>query len=169
MPSAADLVWQRDAACPDYPPEWWFPPRGGSSAQAKSICARCLVRPECLDYAQSVPEQHGVWGGLSERQRRALRALRRGRLPARPVKPARIYLPSAPLRACLQALVPEYGSVHSLAAVAAHRVPDLNSGSARGFISHDYRRVTHELADKLCRAFDLDPTVLWPEATEMVA
>lgn len=39
-------------------------------ARAKAICAQCSVRDECLDYALRIREQHGIWGGLSEVERR---------------------------------------------------------------------------------------------------
>lgn len=41
-------------------------------AAAKAICERCTVRAECLDYAIAIREPHGVWGGLSESERKAL-------------------------------------------------------------------------------------------------
>jgi WhiB family redox-sensing transcriptional regulator len=40
-------------------------------AQAKEICAQCAVREPCLDYAVSIKEPHGIWGGLNEIERRA--------------------------------------------------------------------------------------------------
>jgi WhiB family redox-sensing transcriptional regulator len=42
--------------------------------RAKSICAGCAVQPECLDYAMSIRELHGIWGGLTEAERRMILA-----------------------------------------------------------------------------------------------
>jgi WhiB family redox-sensing transcriptional regulator len=41
-------------------------------AKAKTICATCSVQPACLDYALSIREPHGIWGGLNEHERREL-------------------------------------------------------------------------------------------------
>jgi WhiB family redox-sensing transcriptional regulator len=55
-------------------PELWFPEQGGSGAEARRICAQCPVRRECLDYAVTQPEVlKGVWGGLTEHERRQSR------------------------------------------------------------------------------------------------
>ena len=54
----------------------FFPARGDSTAEAKAICARCPVRNECLEYALEHHEKFGIWGGLSERERRRLRRQR---------------------------------------------------------------------------------------------
>lgn len=40
--------------------------------RAKEICSQCAVRVECRDYAVAIREQHGIWGGLTEKERRAL-------------------------------------------------------------------------------------------------
>jgi WhiB family redox-sensing transcriptional regulator len=66
----AELEWQRDALCAQIDPEMFFPEKGGSTAEAKAVCARCDVRQQCLDYALDNGERFGIWGGLSERQRR---------------------------------------------------------------------------------------------------
>lgn len=70
--------WQRDALCrePAYATVTWYPERGQPTQPAKDICARCTVRPECLEYALANSDKHGVWGGTSERQRRRLRTQR---------------------------------------------------------------------------------------------
>ena len=64
--------WMDDALCQQVDPDLWFPEKGGATQQAKSVCARCDNRPECLAYALKNKERHGIWGGLSERERRAL-------------------------------------------------------------------------------------------------
>jgi len=67
------LAWQTDALCAQTDPEAFFPEKGGSTRDAKKICAGCEVRSECLEYALSNDERFGIWGGLSERERRKLR------------------------------------------------------------------------------------------------
>lgn len=63
--------WQRDALCAEYPLEWWFPDRGATTADAKAVCARCVVRNECRAFALEAPDAlAGVWGGTSQRERR---------------------------------------------------------------------------------------------------
>ena len=70
--------WQRDALCREYAGRVnFFPGRGESLEPAKALCAACLVRPECLLYAFEHDEPHGVWGGLSARERRDLDVLPR--------------------------------------------------------------------------------------------
>jgi WhiB family redox-sensing transcriptional regulator len=65
--------WQRDAACIGHPEVSFFPERGVSTRPARAVCARCLVRDDCLGYAMAHGIKHGIWGGLSERERRRLR------------------------------------------------------------------------------------------------
>ncbi len=67
------LAWQADALCAQTDPEAFFPEKGGSTREAKRICDGCEVRSECLDYALANDERFGIWGGLSERERRKLR------------------------------------------------------------------------------------------------
>ena len=67
------LAWQADALCAQTDPESFFPEKGGSTRDAKKICTSCEVRSECLDYALANDERFGIWGGLSERERRKLR------------------------------------------------------------------------------------------------
>lgn len=67
------LAWQGDALCAQTDPEAFFPEKGGSTREAKSVCAACDVRTECLEYALANDERFGIWGGLSERERRRLR------------------------------------------------------------------------------------------------
>jgi len=52
----------------------FFPGRGESAGPARQVCAVCPVRQPCLDYAISNGITHGIWGGLTERERRALRS-----------------------------------------------------------------------------------------------
>ncbi|MBB5642126.1 WhiB family transcriptional regulator [Cryobacterium roopkundense] len=67
------LSWQTDSLCAQTDPEAFFPEKGGSTRDAKKICASCEVRTQCLEYALANDERFGIWGGLSERERRKLR------------------------------------------------------------------------------------------------
>ena len=67
------LAWQADALCAQTDPEAFFPEKGGSTREAKRICESCEVTSECLEYALQNDERFGIWGGLSERERRKLR------------------------------------------------------------------------------------------------
>lgn len=67
------LGWQNDALCAQTNPEAFFPEKGGSTREAKRICESCEVRSDCLEYALENDERFGIWGGLSERERRKLR------------------------------------------------------------------------------------------------
>ena len=65
--------WQERALCAQTDPEAFFPEKGGSTREAKKICTGCEVRGECLEYALEHDERFGIWGGLSERERRRLK------------------------------------------------------------------------------------------------
>jgi len=67
------LAWQSNALCAQTDPEAFFPEKGGSTREAKRVCAKCDVRAECLEYALEHDERFGIWGGMSERDRRRLR------------------------------------------------------------------------------------------------
>lgn len=71
--SAGPLAWQERALCAQTDPEAFFPEKGGSTREAKNVCAACEVREQCLEYALANDERFGIWGGLSERERRKLR------------------------------------------------------------------------------------------------
>lgn len=70
---AVDQDWQEQALCAQTDPEAFFPEKGGSTREAKRICRACGVRDECLEYALENDERFGIWGGLSERERRRLK------------------------------------------------------------------------------------------------
>lgn len=70
---AEGQTWQERALCAETDPEAFFPEKGGSTREAKKICTGCEVKAECLEYALSNDERFGIWGGLSERERRRLR------------------------------------------------------------------------------------------------
>ena len=67
------LGWQTDALCAQTDPEAFFPEKGGSTRDAKRICGSCDVRGDCLEYALQNDERFGIWGGMSERERRKLK------------------------------------------------------------------------------------------------
>lgn len=71
-PHDGQLAWQELALCAQTDPEAFFPEKGGSTREAKAVCKNCEVREECLDYALRHNERFGIWGGLSERERRKL-------------------------------------------------------------------------------------------------
>jgi WhiB family redox-sensing transcriptional regulator len=77
MAVALELVvrqpWYDRAACLDADADAFFPEKGGSSRAAKRVCETCEVRSECLAYALANDERFGIWGGLSERERRRLK------------------------------------------------------------------------------------------------
>ncbi|GAA3694096.1 hypothetical protein GCM10022238_08140 [Gordonia hankookensis] len=70
---AVEEQWQERALCAQTDPEAFFPEKGGSTREAKRICQGCEVKPECLEYALHNDERFGIWGGLSERERRRLK------------------------------------------------------------------------------------------------
>lgn len=70
---AEEQTWQERALCAQTDPEAFFPEKGGSTREAKRICTGCEVRAECLEYALAHDERFGIWGGLSERERRRLK------------------------------------------------------------------------------------------------
>lgn len=72
-PDESLLGWQERALCAQTDPEAFFPEKGGSTREAKKVCSGCEVRAECLDYALENDERFGIWGGLSERERRKLK------------------------------------------------------------------------------------------------
>jgi WhiB family transcriptional regulator, redox-sensing transcriptional regulator len=68
--------WQENANCLGVDPDLFFPERGASTREAKAVCRGCEVREECLEYALRHGEKFGIWGGLSERERRRVRRQR---------------------------------------------------------------------------------------------
>ncbi len=68
-----ELGWQERALCAQTDPEAFFPEKGGSTREAKKVCQTCEVRAECLEAALGNDERFGIWGGMSERERRKLK------------------------------------------------------------------------------------------------
>ncbi|SEO48382.1 WhiB family transcriptional regulator [Trujillella endophytica] len=79
---AGEEAWRLDALCAETDPEAFFPEKGGSTREAKRVCTGCTVRAECLEFALASDERFGIWGGLSERERRRVRLQRRDVLTA---------------------------------------------------------------------------------------
>ena len=79
-----DEIWQAKAACRGPQAVVFFPPqqferkeeRLAREERAKAICRECSVRHPCLDYAVTIREPHGIWGGLNENERRSLWSIR---------------------------------------------------------------------------------------------
>lgn len=67
-----DQPWSSDALCAETDPEAFFPDRGKTLRTAKEICTQCSAREGCLYWALTVDEKFGVWGGLTEKERRKL-------------------------------------------------------------------------------------------------
>lgn len=77
--SSEDVVeksWWDFANCLGVDPDLFFPERGASTKEAKEVCRGCVVREDCLEYALGHGEKFGIWGGMSERERRRLRRQR---------------------------------------------------------------------------------------------
>ena len=68
--------WQDAANCLGVDPDLFFPERGASTREAKEVCRGCVVREDCLEYALANGEKFGIWGGMSERERRRIRRQR---------------------------------------------------------------------------------------------
>lgn len=68
--------WQDQGNCLGVDPDLFFPERGASTREAKEVCRGCVVRKDCLEYALVGGEKFGIWGGLSERERKLLRRRR---------------------------------------------------------------------------------------------
>lgn len=73
--------WAEQAACIGKPIHWWFPDSDDQAgtvspshySAARRICGRCPVSAQCLEHAVTTPEPHGMWGGSTPRERRAMR------------------------------------------------------------------------------------------------
>ena len=92
---AEDMSWQREANCLGVHPDLFFPERGASTREAKEVCRGCVVREACLEFALNNGEKFGIWGGMSERERRRIRRARappaprrRQRLTTTPLSPS---------------------------------------------------------------------------------
>ena len=68
--------WTEEANCKGADADIFFPERGASTRKAKSICRACSVQEDCLEFAIEQSEKFGIWGGLSERERRRIKRQR---------------------------------------------------------------------------------------------
>jgi WhiB family redox-sensing transcriptional regulator len=73
---AEDRSWQSRANCMGVDPDLFFPERGASTKEAKEVCRGCVVKDDCLEFALRNSEKFGIWGGMSERERRRVRRAR---------------------------------------------------------------------------------------------
>ena len=78
---SADYSWRRNASCKDTDPELFFPIGTTGQAlvqisEAKVVCDECAVRGKCLDFALETNQDWGIWGGMSEEERRDIRRRR---------------------------------------------------------------------------------------------
>ena len=72
-----NMAWQAFARCKGVPAEVFYPLTDEEAEEPKAICAKCPVREACLEYAIAAREKDGVWGGLTDRERRRLIRRRR--------------------------------------------------------------------------------------------
>ncbi len=82
-PEESSPDWRDNAVCMQTDPEAFFPEKGGSTREAKQICLGCGVVDQCLKYAVENDERFGIWGGMSERERRRYK---RGNLSKEPIR-----------------------------------------------------------------------------------
>ncbi|MGH9264658.1 MAG: WhiB family transcriptional regulator [Acidimicrobiales bacterium] len=68
--------WRQDAACRDLDTGLFFPETEEEAAQALAVCAACPVREACLEFALITRQDDGVWGGMTETDRKRLRRRR---------------------------------------------------------------------------------------------
>ncbi len=83
------MTWQEQGNCLGIDTALFFPSRGEDTSDAKAVCKACDVRNMCLDFALERGEKHGIWGGLSERERRRIRRARRMEVTSTPVRALR--------------------------------------------------------------------------------
>lgn len=76
MAGTINEEWHDQANCLGVDPDLFFPERGASTREAKEVCRGCVVRVDCLEFALQNGEKFGIWGGLSERERRRIRRQR---------------------------------------------------------------------------------------------
>jgi excisionase family DNA binding protein len=72
-PRSSPLSWRDDSVCRQHPTQWWFAGNQSESARAKAICADCVVRAPCLEFALSRPDLVGIWAATTQSERTTLR------------------------------------------------------------------------------------------------
>ncbi len=75
--TVSNMGWRDRAACRGIEPATFFPIDDEGIARAKELCAACPVRTDCLEFALAAREWEGIWGGLTEVERRRLHRQRR--------------------------------------------------------------------------------------------
>jgi len=73
----AQTNWREEAACKGLDTSVFFPASDADAGPAKAVCAGCPVRDLCLEWAIASRQEDGVWGGLTDNERRRLRRRRR--------------------------------------------------------------------------------------------
>ena len=71
--NASQLSWMDLGLCAEVGGDFHFPEKGGSVRAPKRVCRACDVRAECLAYALDTDQKFGIWGGMTERERRRLK------------------------------------------------------------------------------------------------
>jgi WhiB family redox-sensing transcriptional regulator len=66
-------IWQSFALCSEVDFDTFFPEKGGSTKEAKRICAECVVIDQCRNFAIANDQRYGIWGGLAESERFEIR------------------------------------------------------------------------------------------------
>jgi WhiB family transcriptional regulator, redox-sensing transcriptional regulator len=66
------MSWEDKARCRQYDPEIFFAPRARAERKAKTICGRCPVMNDCLDFALQARVEFGIWGGMNGKERKSL-------------------------------------------------------------------------------------------------
>jgi WhiB family transcriptional regulator, redox-sensing transcriptional regulator len=79
IPVARDLSWRDRANCLGLDPDLFFPEQGASTRAAKEVCAGCVSREPCLQYALDENIEFGLWGGKSRRERKTMRRERQAK------------------------------------------------------------------------------------------
>ena len=87
-PFEPEESWQNFANWLGVDPDLFFPEGGASTKEAMAVCRAWVVREDCLEYALENSEKFGIWGGLSERERRRLRRARALARAAQESRPA---------------------------------------------------------------------------------
>lgn len=72
-PRSDELHWMTEALCTQVPADVFFPEKGQSADDALMICEDCSVQFDCLQYAVETGQRFGIWGGMTERERRKIR------------------------------------------------------------------------------------------------
>jgi WhiB family redox-sensing transcriptional regulator len=73
----AQVSWREEAACKGLDTNMFFPASDADAGPAKAVCATCPVRDLCLEWAIASHQEDGVWGGMTDTERRRLRRRRR--------------------------------------------------------------------------------------------